>query len=130
MENIDTARAELHVVTNLRNVVRNQRVASGCELIENLTVTEEQRFLCLMDDQLGANGKVFFLVLMSEDFITAFVLDNTNSFYHFLIFPFYLFFFVICSVNIAKTMNNAIGPTIAIITDATVGTWNAYARIE
>ena len=104
---------------------------SACsELIENLTVTEEKRFLGLMDDQLGADRKVFFLMLVSQYVITAFVLDYTNSFNHFLFFPFYLFFFVICSVNDANRINNTIGPTIAMMTERTVGTFNAYLRIE
>ena len=41
-----------------------------------------------MDDQLGADRKIFFFVLVREDFITAFVLDNTNSFNHFSNLPF------------------------------------------
>ena len=84
----------------------------------------------LMDDQLGTDRKVFFLMLVSQYVITAFVLDYTNSFNHFLIFPFYLFFFVICSVKDAKRINSTIGPIIAMMTARTLGTCNAYARIE
>ena len=83
-----------------------------------------------MDDQLRTDRKIFFLVLVCQYFITAFVLDYTDSFNHFFNLPFYLFFFVICSVNDANNMNNTMGPTIAIITESTVGRWNAYASIE
>ena len=45
-----------------------------------------------MDDQLRTDRKVFFLVLVCKDFITAFVLDYTNSFNNFCNLPFLILF--------------------------------------
>ena len=57
VENIDPAGTKLHVVTDFGNVIRNKRMPSCSELVKNLTVTEEKRFLDLSGTRRPGHNK-------------------------------------------------------------------------
>ena len=65
-----------------RNILCLQRIPAGAKQVQGLTIHKEDRFLILVNDQLGQAVKILTGVLPNKGTVISFVLDNLGNLCH------------------------------------------------